>query len=84
VLAVVIAELTILEIDAGDDPIDGKFTMFGFDTNEQFCAWAPVAANSVTAAATPTNRPARRRRRRAVSTAIRDVTNDSCVRALNM
>ena len=59
VLAVLMTEVIMLETDAGDDPTDGKFVMPFCGPRTQFCAWAPVAANSETAAATPTRSPLR-------------------------
>src|ERR1043166_3593875 len=59
VLAVVIAELIMLEMEAGDEPTDPRFPIFDGLNIEQFCACAPVAANNETAAAMPTSSPVR-------------------------
>ena len=53
VLAAVIVEPIILDTDAGDDPIDPKFSIFPLKGTRQFCACAPDVANTDTANAMP-------------------------------
>ena len=61
VLAAVIEEPIILEIDAGEDPIPPMFEMLRPVGISQFCACAPVASR-VTAKAIPIAEPVRRPR----------------------